>query len=74
MQGRGVEVDHSSLNRWVIKYTPALDHAFRQSQLDMTLWLDKISPGASLGAVPGDGASARLSFWRQNLPCLTLNR
>ena len=30
MQERGVEVDHSSLNRWVIKYTPALDKAFRQ--------------------------------------------
>ena len=26
----GVEVDHSSLNRWVIKYTPALDKSFRQ--------------------------------------------
>ena len=30
MQERGVEVDHSSLNRWVLKYTPALDKAFRQ--------------------------------------------
>ena len=31
MQERGVEVvDHSSLHRWVLKYTPALDKAFRQ--------------------------------------------
>jgi putative transposase len=30
MAERGVQVDHSSLNRWVIKYTPALDKAFRQ--------------------------------------------
>ena len=30
MQDRGVEVDHSSLNRWVIKYTSELDKAFRQ--------------------------------------------
>ena len=30
MQERGVEVDHSSLNRWVLKFTPALDKAFRQ--------------------------------------------
>ena len=30
MQERGVEVDHSSLNRWVLKYTPALDKTFRQ--------------------------------------------
>jgi putative transposase len=30
MQQRGVDVDHSSLNRWVLKYTPALDQACRQ--------------------------------------------
>jgi putative transposase len=30
MQERGVEVDHSSLNRWVLKYTPVLDKVFRQ--------------------------------------------
>jgi putative transposase len=30
MQERGVEVDHSSLNRWVLKYTPVLDNVFRQ--------------------------------------------
>jgi putative transposase len=29
MAERGVKVDHSSLNRWVIKYTPQLDEAFR---------------------------------------------
>ena len=30
MQERGVEVDHSSLNRWVLKYTPVLDKTFWQ--------------------------------------------
>jgi putative transposase len=29
MGERGVEVDHSTLNRWVIKYAPLLDHQFR---------------------------------------------
>src|ERR1700678_1047418 len=29
MEERGVEVDHSSLNRWVLKYAPLLDQAFR---------------------------------------------
>ncbi len=29
MEERGVEVDHSSLNRWVLKYVPLLDKAFR---------------------------------------------
>ena len=29
MLERGVEVDHSTLNRWVIKYAPLLEHAFR---------------------------------------------
>jgi len=28
MQERGVEVDHSTLNRWVIKYGPLLDRQF----------------------------------------------
>jgi putative transposase len=30
MKERGVEVDHSSLNRWVLKYAPELEKAFRQ--------------------------------------------
>ncbi len=30
MKERGVEVDHSSLNRWVLKYTPELEKAFRK--------------------------------------------
>ena len=30
MQELGVEVDHSSLNRRVLKYTPVLDQVFRQ--------------------------------------------
>src|SRR6202050_1589806 len=29
MEERGVEVDHSSLNRWVLKYAPLLEQAFR---------------------------------------------
>ena len=29
MEGRGVEVDHSTLNRWVAKYVPLLDQQFR---------------------------------------------
>jgi transposase-like protein len=29
MQEHGVEVDHSTLNRWVLKYVPLLDKQFR---------------------------------------------
>lgn len=29
MQERGVEVDHSTLNRWVLKYAPELDKRVR---------------------------------------------
>jgi putative transposase len=32
MKERGVEVDHSSLNRWVLKYALELEKAFRQLQ------------------------------------------
>src|SRR5213083_259239 len=39
MQERGVEVDHSSLNRWVLKYTPVLDKVFRQRKCPVgTSW------------------------------------
>ena len=30
MEERGVEVDHSTINRWVIKYSPQLEEAFHQ--------------------------------------------
>jgi putative transposase len=29
MQERGVAVDHSTINRWVLKYAPQLEHTFR---------------------------------------------
>jgi transposase-like protein len=29
MEEHGVEVDHATLNRWVLKYVPLLDQAFR---------------------------------------------
>jgi putative transposase len=39
MAERGVEVDHSSLNRWVLKYTPLLEMAFRRhKRLVGTSW------------------------------------
>src|SRR5690242_4387388 len=30
MQERGVAVDHSTLNRWVIKYAPEIEKQFRR--------------------------------------------
>ena len=32
MAERGIEVDHSTLNRWVIKYAPQLEKAFHQKK------------------------------------------
>src|SRR5215207_4547035 len=32
MSERGVTVDHSTLNRWVIKYAPEVEKAFRRRQ------------------------------------------
>jgi transposase-like protein len=29
MEQHGVELDHATLNRWVLKYVPLLDQAFR---------------------------------------------
>jgi putative transposase len=33
MEERGVEVDHSTINRWVIKYSPQLEEAFHRRKL-----------------------------------------
>ena len=30
MEERGVKVDHSTINRWVIKYSPQLEEAFHR--------------------------------------------
>jgi putative transposase len=35
MEERGVEVDHSTLNRWVIKYVPLLEQEFRARKRPM---------------------------------------
>jgi transposase-like protein len=32
MQERGVSVDHSTLNRWVLKYAPEVEKQFRRHQ------------------------------------------
>ena len=32
MHERGVAVDHSTLNRWVVKFAPELEKAFRRRQ------------------------------------------
>jgi len=32
MKERGFEVDHSTLNRWVIDYTPQLEKAFHKKK------------------------------------------
>ena len=32
MEERGVELDHATVNRWVIKYSPALEAKLRKSK------------------------------------------
>ncbi len=32
MKERGIEIDHSTLNRWVVKYAPQLEKAFHQKK------------------------------------------
>src|ERR671930_1751652 len=39
MEERGVEVDHSTINRWVVKYSPLLEEAFhRRKRPVWTSW------------------------------------
>ena len=43
MGERGVAVDHSTLNRWVIKYAPEFEKQFcrRQRSVGKSWWLDE---------------------------------
>jgi transposase-like protein len=47
MEERGVKVDHSSLNRWVIKYVPLLVLGLSQTEAPC-LW--QLAHGRNLGA------------------------
>jgi putative transposase len=40
MGERGVEVDHSTLHRWVLKYVPALEDAFLERKRPVGGMLD----------------------------------
>ena len=50
MEERGVEVDHSTINRWVIKYSPQLEEAFhcRKRPVWVSWRLDETFYGAAL--------------------------
>jgi transposase-like protein len=39
MDERGVTVDHSTLNRWVIKYAPEFEKQFHHRQWEMGLFV-----------------------------------
>jgi putative transposase len=49
MQERGVTVDHSITKRWVLKYAPALEAAFRQRKRPVghSWWMDETSMKAN---------------------------
>jgi putative transposase len=32
LEERGIDVDHATVNRWVVKHSPALESTFRQSK------------------------------------------
>ena len=50
MQERGVEVEHFRLNRWVLKFTPALDKTFRRRKRAVgTSWRLALALGHPVG-------------------------
>jgi hypothetical protein len=54
MQARGVELDHSSLNGWVLTYMPALDKAFGQRKRSVgTSWRMALGSGLRQRPAPG---------------------
>jgi putative transposase len=75
MEERGVNVDHSTINRWVIKYSPQLEEAFHRRKrpvwvswrLDETVrrigCMEKCS--LRLSELLGDSVRTRLSHTRE---------
>jgi putative transposase len=47
MEERGVEVDHSTINRWVIKYSPQLEEAFHRRKCPV--WVSWRMDESSIG-------------------------
>ena len=74
MSERGVTVDHSTLNRWVIKYAPEFEKAFRRHQRPVgRSWrLDETYgycwPMRSLRCKCGKLRPASLRTWAVNKP------
>jgi putative transposase len=50
MQERGVSVDHSTINRWVVKYSPELEAAFHRRK--RPVWLSWRMGGVYQGQRP----------------------
>ena len=46
MAERGIKIDHSTLNRWVVHYAPKLEKAFHKKKNDQVIageWIDPAS-------------------------------
>jgi putative transposase len=43
MEERGVSVDHATINRWVLKYSPQLEEAFHRHKRRVCIWMRPIS-------------------------------
>src|SRR4030095_14286950 len=62
MEERGVEVDHSTINRWVIKYSPQLEEVFHRRKrpvwvswrMELLHWELKSGLGLGEHQVSGD--------------------
>src|ERR1700757_1773176 len=61
MEEHGVEVDHATLNRWVLKYVPLLDQEFRGNRLKPGGGMDPAGSGrpGERDEVAGDGGVER---------------
>ena len=73
MEERGVEVDHSTLNRWVVKYAPLLDQQFRaRKRLVGSSWrLDETYLLVAGFSFSGEGRAARGDRVRRNAMLMT---
>src|SRR5947209_16275814 len=68
MQERGVSVDHATINRWVLKYSPQLEEMFHRRK--RPVWISwhmdetyiKVKDNGTISTAPWINTARRLTF------------
>jgi transposase-like protein len=51
MEERGIDVDHSTINRWVLKFTPFIEKEFRKKKRPIGEWMRPMYQSKGNGSI-----------------------